>query len=356
MKIDQCQIDNFTVFQRQRIEFCPGVNVIIGANGTGKSHLLKILYVMTQSITSDGNSHSEEREKARSLHLLNNIFRPDGDDISLLMRQRSSNAVSDVSVNTESVKSSLRIYADKQWRSSYDPSITAQMPNAKGVFIPPNEVLAIYPGFTASYEKRELAFDQTYYDICKALSAAPLKNQHIVLSRLNLQLEDILQGKVMQKGGRFYVQGKSGRRSLEAHLLAEGHRKIAALIYLINNGTIGEDTVLFWDEPEANMNPRLIKHLAGLLRELAKVGVQVFVATHDYLLTGELSLAAEYKTQPQIPIRFFVMSRSGDGPVSIQSGDTLADLQDNPILDEFAEHYQREQDAISAYMKGEISK
>ena len=109
--------------------------------------------------------------------------------------------------------------------------------------------------------------------------------------------------------------------------------------------------MLFWDEPESNLNPRLVKHVATFLRELATVGVQVFIATHDYLLTGELSIAAEYKTQPQVPIRFFAMSREGDEPVNVQSGETLADLHDNPILDEFAAHYDREQEAVIEYMK-----
>ena len=352
MKIDKCHIENFTVFKKQDIEFCGGVNVIIGANGTGKSHLLKILYAMTQWMTRENNAHAEENSKIRFLNLLNGLFKPEGGEIPLLMRNRSSNAVSDISVESRSLHSSISIYAKKKHQSDYDPSIIAQMPNANGVFIPPNEVLAIYPGFAASYEKRELAFDQTYYDICKALSAAPLKTKHVILSRLKCSLEDILQGSVVQKGDRFYVESMKGDRSLEAHLLAEGHRKIAALIHLINNGSINKDTILFWDEPEANMNPRLIKHIAVLLRELAKVGVQVFIASHDYLLTGELSLAAEYQAQPQVPIRFFALSRNDDKPVQIQSGETLADLQDNPILDEFAVHYQREQDAVIQYMKG----
>jgi len=234
---------------------------------------------------------------------------------------------------------------------NYDASAVVQAPNAKGVFIPPNEVLAIYPGFAASYEKRELAFDQTYYDLCRALSAAPLKTNQVILSRLKLSLEEILQGKVVQRGDHFYIQGKKSERTLEAHLLAEGHRKIAALVHLINNGSIDKDTILFWDEPEASMNPQLIRHIAIFLRELAKIGIQVFIATHDYLLTGELSLAAEYQTQPRVPIRFFAMSREGDDPVDIQCGDTLADLQDNPILDEFAAHYQREQQAVLEFMR-----
>jgi predicted ATPase len=344
MSISSCEIGNLTVFDKQKIEFCSGVNVIIGANGTGKSHLLKVLYALTQWMTGKNGSEDEDHTRTRVHHLLNGLFKPENGDLSMLLRRRSGNATADISIEAGQTQSSVRIYEDKE-RRSVDPSIITQMPNAKGVFIPPNEVLAIYPGFTASYEKRELAFDQTYYDICKALSAAPLKTKNEILSRLILGLEDILDGTVVQKGERFYVNSKKGERSFEAHLLAEGHRKIAALVQLINNGSIDADTILFWDEPEANLNPRLIKHIALFLRELAKLGIQVFVTTHDYLLVGELSMAAEYKSRPEVPIRFLAMSRKDDGPVRIQAGDTLADLQDNPILDEFADHYQREQDA-----------
>ncbi len=345
MTINGIKIDNFTVFKRAEIAFCPGVNVIIGANGTGKSHLLKLLYAMTQW-ASGRPSNKGNRQMIGPVELLFlGLFKPEDADLTLLIREQSGNAPAEVDLHADGRDYCSRIHLDTPFWSEIDSSIIWQRPNAKGIFIPPNEVLAIYPGFTASYEKRELAFDQTYYDVCKALSALPLKNKNVVLSRLVLGLEDILGGSVVQKGERFYVKSKKGERSLEAHLLAEGHRKIATLVHLINNGSIDKGTVLFWDEPESNLNPRLIRHIALFLRELANFGVQVFVTTHDYLLIGELSMAAEYKTGPEVPIRFLAMSRQGDGPVQIQSGYTLADLQDNPILDEFAEHYQREQDA-----------
>ncbi len=350
MRITACKIENFTVFESTEIEFCAGVNVIIGANGTGKSHLLKLLYAMTQWASGKKSNEGKKHKGDFVPPLLHGLFKPEDGDLSLLLRRRSTDATADIELLADGGDWCVRLFADEKLRN-VDPSVIAQMPNAKGVFIPPNEMLAIYPGFTASYEKRELAFDQTYYDICKALSAAPLKTKNVVLSRLILGLEDILEGTVVQKGEHFYVKSKKGERSFEAHLLAEGHRKIAALVHLINNGSIGEGTVLFWDEPEANLNPRLIRHVALFLRELAKLGIQVFVTTHDYLLVGELSLAAEYETVPKVPIRFLAMSRKGDGPVHVQTGDTLADLQDNPILDEFADHYQREQDASLQFVK-----
>jgi predicted ATPase len=346
MKIEKCHIENFTVFEKQDIEFCSGVNVLIGANATGKSHLLKILYAMVQSVPAKSAGERDDSDILRLYGVVNGVFKPEDGEVNRMIRSddRKTPAVFHIESNLGHHYAELR--RDRHIAGS-EPS---QLENAPGLFIPPNEVVAIYPGFIASYEKRELAFDQTYYDLCKALSAAPLKDG-TVLSQLNVKLEDILQGKVLQKGDRFYVQGKHGSRTLEAHLLAEGHRKIAALIRLINNGSINKDTILFWDEPEANLNPRLVRDIAVLLMELAKIGVQVVVATHDYLLTGELSLAAEYPTEPKVPIRFFALSRENDKPVQVQRGDTLADISDNPILDEFMQHYQREQEAAIEHMR-----
>ena len=37
-------VQNFTVFADATFEFSPGLNVIVGTNGTGKSHVLKLGY------------------------------------------------------------------------------------------------------------------------------------------------------------------------------------------------------------------------------------------------------------------------------------------------------------------------
>lgn len=132
--------------------------------------------------------------------------------------------------------------------------------------------------------------------------------------------------------------------TIEAHLLAEGYRKIASIVHLISNGSLMKNAVLFWDEPEANLNPRLITKVAQTLRFLAAAGVQILMATHDYLLSHELALAAEYGTDPRVATRFFAFTRGQPwGPVRVTAADHLAELSDNPILREFAAHYDREQ-------------
>lgn len=129
---------------------------------------------------------------------------------------------------------------------------------------------------------------------------------------------------------------------MEAHLVAEGLRKLASILYLILNGEINENTILFWDEPESNLNPALIRIVADFIRELEKCGLQIFIATHDYLLTHILSLYSEYKEKTNIKIRFFGLHKE-ENTISVEEGETLARIQNNPILEEYAAFYELEQ-------------
>ena len=44
MTITRVKLENFTVFESLDLEPSPGVNVLVGANGTGKTHFLKVCY------------------------------------------------------------------------------------------------------------------------------------------------------------------------------------------------------------------------------------------------------------------------------------------------------------------------
>lgn len=213
------------------------------------------------------------------------------------------------------------------------------------IFLPSREVLALFEGFIAAYDAREIALDETYYDTCKALSATLLRGKRAERVRAMLApLHEILGGNVSSSGGRFYV--KQGSANMEAHLVSEGLRKIASVYHLINNGSLAKNSILFWDEPEGGLNPRLVDRVAQLLLELTAGGMQVVVASHDYLLTHRISLLAEYGKLPKkSKLRFFGLSRprNGRGPVEVESGDTLADLENNAILDEYARFYDDEQ-------------
>jgi hypothetical protein len=336
-RIERLQIERFGSFERAELRFAAGINVFIGANGTGKTHAMKALYAALKPFEQAGEPLPIE---ARLAAKFANVFKPDEGQLVHLIRRPSP---VDARIVVEGAgKVDLSLQAEGQ------PVLTLAEGSWQGassiLYVPTREVLAMYEGFIAAYQKRDLSFDETYHDLCVALGATPLRGGEAEEAvALAASLDAALGGKPVLRGGRFYR--KDGDDLLEAHLLAEGLRKVATLSHLLGNGSLTADGLLFWDEPEANMNPRLITLIADLLVDLAGLGAQVFVTTHDYLLSHRLSLISEYGRRPDVPIRFFAFHRPvPGGPVRVDAGATLAELPDNPILDEFTRHYDFERD------------
>lgn len=339
MKVKMLKVHRFSAFEDAVLECSSGINVLIGANGTGKSHILKLLYSVLKAKEAKHNGVAKKESFGpRLAEKLGAVFKPDDEAIGRLVNRARGRRSCKVELQTSAGElkftlttlGNLRVVAD---------TLT---PGERCVFLPSREALAMYEGFISAYANRELSFDETYYDLCVALSGGALRGKRLDMAgELVHPLEHVLGGKVVLKGGRFYVFSPKGQ--IEAHLLAEGLRKIACLVHLIVNGSLIKNGFLLWDEPEANLNPALVTQMARVLRSLAASGIQVFVATHDYLLTHALSLAAEYQEPPTCEMRFFAFSRASDEkPVTIESGEILADLGHNLILEEFAKHYDRE--------------
>ncbi|HRF12854.1 MAG: hemin importer ATP-binding subunit [Candidatus Accumulibacter phosphatis] len=339
MKILGADIRKFTVLKQASFDFSPGVNVFIGKNGSGKSHLMKLLYAIIKSLPPDQTTDRARIFQQELAKKLAGVFKPDGQAISRLVTRTTGRAKATISVTTDSGKIAWRLTT---LGNLHVDSVEASM-SGPAIFLPSRETLAMYEGFIQAYETRELSFDETYRDICVLLSGSPLLGPRLARARsLAEPLEKILGGSVRLTGNRFYLTSPEG--NLEAHLVAEGHRKLASLTHLVLNGSLLQNSVLFWDEPEANLNPRLVSVVAEILRKLAAFGIQIFVSTHDYLLTSELSMAMEFSelfpTAESADIRFFGLSVSPD--FTVQTGNTLADLTDNDLVGEFVDHYDRQ--------------
>lgn len=263
VSVKRVRIENFTAFESLDFQPNAGCNVLIGTNGTGKTHLLKLMY-------------------------------------------------------------SVLFVA--QWKVERDDATHSSL------FLPPREMLTMYPGFIAAYERRELSFDETFLDLAKNLNATPIKKDgHPGFEELLKSLQIVLGGKVTRKGDEFML--KSGNSAyLEAHLLAEGHRKLAMLDYLIRNGTIERRSTVFWDEPEANLNPQLGEVLVNVVASLTGYELQTFLATHDYLVASRIELAVD---DPQ-KLTFVGLSCDRRGaPVRVQCSPKFESIEKNPIVDAY---------------------
>lgn len=108
---------------------------------------------------------------------------------------------------------------------------------------------------------------------------------------------------------------------------AEGLRKFGLLWQLIRNGILDRDSILLWDEPEANINPQLIPILVDIILELHRKGVQVFLATHDY----NLAKYFEVNRTRGDKVIFHSLYKSEDG-VRIETKEYFGKLNNNSII------------------------
>lgn len=61
--IDKRYLDNFTCFTHCELPFCKGINVFIGRNGTGKTHILKCMAALMKANALFARSTSKNRDK-----------------------------------------------------------------------------------------------------------------------------------------------------------------------------------------------------------------------------------------------------------------------------------------------------
>ena len=149
--------------------------------------------------------------------------------------------------------------------------------------------------------------------------------------------QKISTGKVTLQDDRFYL--KPGTQAkLEFNLVAEGLRKIALLWQLIKNGTLEKGSVLFWDEPETNINPKYIPVLAELLIMLEREGVQIFVSTHDYFLSKYI----EVKRSKDSDVQYISLYKDEADQVQCEIAGEFELLEHNAIMDTFHQLYREE--------------
>lgn len=158
----------------------------------------------------------------------------------------------------------------------------------------------------------------------------------------------MMNGQIIQKDKKFFLKIK-GRGEFEMGLVSDGYRKLSMIIYMILSGSLNKDTILFWDEPETNMNPRMIRPIVQALIALAKMGVQIFVTTHDYFVQQEFNLLTVYpELNPgKLDIQFMSLYHGTDSnDLNYEVKKTASDLEHNAIMQEFDAMYDREQRII----------
>ncbi len=336
--IEYLDLKNFTNFGSMQISFSPGINVIIGENGTGKSHLLKAAYGLAAGAAIYKNKPDIDSEVlAEELtRKIMRLFMPLEDKLWELRRHGAA----------EGARMEARFESDHRLVATFNTnskllgisnSPQAETVQELPVYIPTKEVLAFMKGFVSLYEKYGLSFDQTYYDVCLLLDLPALRPEALH-EKSKWAMDEI--AKVC--GGRFVFYGggnvtfKTKDKEYSANSMAEGFRKAGMLFRLLETGAVhpGATGPLFWDEPEANMNPKLMWLLVEIMLELARQRQQIILATHDYVFLKWFDLLPNKKLGDHV--RFHSLYRDPESKeIKVESTDDYRTIPHNPIAEAF---------------------
>lgn len=330
------QIKNFTVFPEATFDFGKNLNVIIGENGLGKTHILKTAYAMIYvSAKGAKDSASETPTKAylqaATAKKLRDVFKPD--ELGRLARRQAGRSRCEITWSFVPTKLNCKVSFNTSNKTEVGVEhLPTAWSNDLPVYLPTRELLTIYPGFVSLYETTHNDFEGAWRDTCLLLGALLAKGprEHRIKELLQ-PLETAMGGSVeLTKSGRFYLRTKAGR--MEMHLVAEGWRKLAMLARLIATGSLLDKGYLFWDEPEANLNPNLIRLVARAILQISQSGIQVFIATHSLFLMRELHILQEVEFMG-LDTRYFGLHNDKERVV-VEQGKTMDHIGDITALNE----------------------
>ena len=349
MKIRKLNLENFMIFNQLDIDFSPNINIISGENSTGKTALIKLLYSSLKGYTSAYDSKGDltkEKLEANVVGKLQGVFRPDRDAIGRLVNRKQGSNRADITLVFDD-NSFVRFgFGNRQEKHiEIELNQLVSLGDISPVYIPPKEIISATENFGSLYNDYHIAFEETYYDLARLLEK-PLKKGPNTTEQKNVikSFEKIVDGSIIQKDRNFYLKVK-GAGEFEMGLVSEGYRKISTIMYLILSGSLSKNAVLFWDEPETNMNPKMIKPMVDAIIELAKMGVQVFVTTHDYFVQQCFNMAAKY-SKDTLKYNFISLYKEENHSINFETAESLSDLENNAVMEEFDLLYDREQEML----------
>jgi len=351
MKVEKMSLKNFMLFEDVEMEWSKNINIICGENSTGKTTLLKAMYSVLKPLGKGYQDNvTKELEEKLFVDKFKGVFRPDNMKIGRLVSRRQGSNHADLElVLNKKRKVSIGFGSRHESHADIKMQHIRDLEKFDVIYIPTKEMISTTEHFASLYEEYHIDFEEMYYDLAKLLdrplSKGPNTNEQNAVLK---SFEEIMEGQIVQKEGKFFLRVR-GQGEFEMGLLSDGYRKLSMIVYLILSGSLNKNTILFWDEPETNMNPKMIRPIVQALAALARMGVQIFVTTHDYFVQQEFNMMAVYpELNPDgMDIRFMSLYKEYEAnKVVFETSGNASDLKNNAIMEEFDAMYDREQRII----------
>lgn len=328
------KLTHFTKFTSLDWQNHAAMNVIIGENDTGKSHLLKLLYAIGRSINMFHKSQggpSPEDWVTCFVKKQNWTFGIGRLSLQSLIQKGSERLEIEASIGYGKILYLLsntdNLIEDFKFASNHLNAI------GHTIFFPPNEILTAIPAIELIRKRFDVIMaEDPHMDLIEDFRA-PLTYGEIEpeLATIPNKIKNLLyEGEIVEKGTEFVF--KRGNEEYSIAQTAEGFKKIGIISRLILNRSITKGSILLVDEPESNLHPKAIIAMADILFDLSQAGVQVYAATHSYFFIKRIEQLARRNDKY---VCLADLRRSPDG-VKATFHDLRNEIPDNPILDQSA--------------------
>lgn len=332
--IQKVKIKNLGTIENLTFDRFENVNLIIGENGTGKSFLLKALYSAIK--TAEDYRRGED-------------IRGSSDILSERLRWSfQTEKLGDiVKKGCEQPLFFEMVWNNEKFTYSFTENATVKVTNilnkieplkSNSIFIPAKEVLSLFSIILKSRDvDKAFGFDDTYYDLVKALLITPQRGKNYsAFAKSRSLLKNIIDGKVEYDDSSNKWYYKKGNQKFSIGATSEGVKKIAILDRLLANGYLTKSSVIFIDELESALHPTAISEFIDIIDMIAfDMGIQVFIASHSYFVIKKLYLNA-LKRKRSIPCISMNTNHH------IQYFDLLEGMPENSIINESVRLYEEE--------------
>ena len=144
MAVTKLTLHQFGPFAQTDLDLVPGVNVLLGANGTGKTIAAKGLYALLKGLAPEQPAGTQPREAVRAKFA--GVFRPDDGDIRRLVSRVHGRATGRVRVEFDDRDAArLSIGSTRPVASLEFPTTDGGLPDIgdAALFLPSRALLAL---------------------------------------------------------------------------------------------------------------------------------------------------------------------------------------------------------------------
>ena len=325
--IKRIEVKDFLAFKGEFTSaFCPGINILIGENGTGKTTLLRCMYLASRCLEQTQKKSAE-------------ISPVDVGDLFGPLSQKSENKIARVYLaeTTYSVELTWPGWISLHPPQPENPPRTVCPDHV--AYIPEKDILEHARGLLTFIEQKQTGFNRIYKDILIASMDVPTRKQSEMQKSIGEKIAAVIGGTVQwdKSDGSFYTLRTDGSKIPFANE-ASGFKKLGYLGLLISTGQLEKNSILFWDEPENSLNPELMPDLVNILLELQRQGVQIFIATHSKMLANEFNVSEKDDDK----ISFISLYKDSDKSIKASADSRFALLTPNKLTEASVEQYERE--------------